>query len=61
MNSYTWKYAKEKYCTYQAAIREAVPEALKDPLIAAAVAQADMVYLAIDARMAQLAAEDAEE
>jgi len=60
MNSYTWKYAKEKYCTYPAAIREVVPEALKDPVIAAAVAQIEMAYLAIDARMAQLAEEDEE-
>jgi len=60
MNSYTWKYAKEKYCTYQSAIREVVPEALKDPVIAAAVAQIDMAYLAIDARMAQLSDEDDE-
>lgn len=58
MNSYDWNYAKSRYYTYQSAIRELVPKALKDPIIALAVAQIEMAYLAIDSRMAQLAEQD---
>lgn len=58
MNSDDWRYAKDKYTTYQAAIRARLPEALDDPIIALAVAQIEMAYLAIDARMAQLTDQD---
>jgi len=58
MNIDDWRYAKDKYTTYQAAIRARLPEALDDPIIALAVAQIEMAYLAIDGRMAQLAEQE---
>lgn len=61
MNIDTWRYAKDKYYTYPDAIRERMPEALKDPGIALAVAQIEMACLAIDGRKAQLCGDEDEE
>lgn len=58
MKARDWTYAKSKYYTYQDAIREQMIELAADPVIAAALAQIDMAYLAIDGRMAQLADEE---
>lgn len=56
-----WLFIKKRYYTYQAAIRARMPEALSDPVIGLAVAQIEMAELAIDARMAQLADEGADD
>ena len=53
-----WNFAKREYNTYQSAIRGYLPDALNDPIIALAVAQIEMAYLAIDARMQEISGND---
>lgn len=54
LDQYTVASARRDYYTLVAGVRAAAPEALKDPLVAACVAQIEVAELALSARLDQL-------
>lgn len=54
LNHYEVRSARCDYHNLVTGVRACVPEALKDPLVAAAVAQIEVAQLALSARLDQL-------
>jgi hypothetical protein len=54
LNPHVVAHVKREYCSLEAGVREELPEALQDPLIAAAVAHIQLLNIALAARLDEL-------